>query len=214
MYNRIWEIFCGFCKSYLTVADLNLPVSITTLSLYLAHLHNKGLASASLSTFLFPGICSALNNMLNFKDKNTSFLKKYMTFFSLLLFLFSINANASKFLLFTDASGVHGYGAVFEKSWFYGSWNEEWLSYNITVTKLYPIVLAVGLWRERLANRSVCFQCDNEALALMLNKKSSKEKNVMYFLRKLVFLSLKFNILFKPNSQNNRIQFCYCYIIT
>lgn len=101
------------------------------------------------------------------------------------------------FLLFTDASGVHGYGAVFEKSWFYGSWNEEWLSYNITVPKLYPIVLAVGLWRERLANRSVCSQCDNEALALMLNKKSSKEKNVMYFLRKLVFLSLKFNILFK-----------------
>jgi hypothetical protein len=58
---------------------------------------------------------------------------------------------SDKFLLFTDASGVHGYGAVFEKSWFYGSWNEEWLSYNITVTQLYPIVLAVGLWRERLA---------------------------------------------------------------
>jgi hypothetical protein len=37
MYNRIWEIFCGFCKSYLTVPDSNLPVSITTLSLYLAH---------------------------------------------------------------------------------------------------------------------------------------------------------------------------------
>ena len=126
-------------------------------------------------------------------------------------------------------------GAVFEKSWFYGSWNEEWLSYNITVKELYPIVLAVGLWCERLANRSVCFQCDNEewlsynitvkelyaivlavglwcerlanrsvcfqcdneALALILNKKSSIEKNVMYFLRKLVFLSLRFNILFK-----------------
>ena len=51
MYNRIWEMFCGFCKSYLTVANSNLPVSITTLSLYLAHLHNKGLASSTISSY-------------------------------------------------------------------------------------------------------------------------------------------------------------------
>ena len=105
--------------------------------------------------------------------------------------------SSDKLFLFTDASGRQGYGAVFGTSWFCGTWDEEWQNYNITIKELYPIVLSVEVWGEKMANRSVCFQCDNEALVFVLNKQSSKEKGIMFLLRKLIFLSLKFNILFK-----------------
>ena len=82
--------------------------------------------------------------------------------------------------LYTDASGTHGYGAVFGQSWFFGQWNEEWLAQNITLKELYPIVLAIEVWGTQIANRSICFNCDNEALVYVLNKQSSSEKQVMF----------------------------------
>jgi hypothetical protein len=39
-----------------------------------------------------------------------------------------------------------GYGAVFQQSWFYGEWDDNWEDINITVKELYPIVLALELW--------------------------------------------------------------------
>ena len=47
---------------------------------------------------------------------------------------------SEKMFLITDASGV-GFGAVFENSWFYGNWNEQWHAFNITVKELYPIIV-------------------------------------------------------------------------
>jgi hypothetical protein len=35
--------------------------------------------------------------------------------------------------------------AVFQQSWFYGEWDENWEYINITVKELYPIVLALEL---------------------------------------------------------------------
>jgi hypothetical protein len=40
--------------------------------------------------------------------------------------------------LHTDASGSMGYGAVFQQSWFYGEWDDNWEDINITVKELYP----------------------------------------------------------------------------
>jgi hypothetical protein len=36
--------------------------------------------------------------------------------------------------LYTDASGSMGYGAVFQQSWFYGEWDENWEYINIKVS--------------------------------------------------------------------------------
>ena len=99
--------------------------------------------------------------------------------------------------LYTDASGVLGYGSVFQNDWFYGTWNAEWLEYNITVKELYPIVLSLEVWGHRMSNRSICFNCDNQALVYVLNKQTSTESNVMYLIRKLVLLTLQYNILFR-----------------
>jgi len=98
--------------------------------------------------------------------------------------------------LYTDASGSMGYDAVFQQSWFYGEWDDNWEDVNITVKELYPIVLALELWGNKLQNKSVMFNCDNEALVFVLNKQSSKDPQIMYLIRRLV-LSLSFNILFK-----------------
>ena len=99
--------------------------------------------------------------------------------------------------LYTDASGSLGYGAVFQQSWFYGEWDENWEDVNITVKELYPIVLALELWGKKLQNKSIMFNCDNEALVFVLNKQSSKDPQIMYLVRRLVLLSLSFTILFK-----------------
>ena len=87
--------------------------------------------------------------------------------------------------------------AVFQQSWFYGEWDENWEYINITVKELYPIVLALELWRNKLQNKSVMLNCDNEALVFVLNKQSSKDPQIMYLVRRLVLLSLSFDILFK-----------------
>ena len=88
--------------------------------------------------------------------------------------------------LYTDASGSMGYGAVFQQSWFYGEWDENWEDINITVKYLYPIVLALELWGNKLQNKSVMPNCDNEALVFVLNKQSSKDPQIMYLVRRLV----------------------------
>jgi hypothetical protein len=77
-----------------------------------------------------------------------------------------------------------------------GFTDAEWRDINITVKELYPIVLAVEVWGKRMANSCICFQCDNEAL-VYVNKHSRKESNIIFLIRKLVLLSLNFNILYK-----------------
>lgn len=105
--------------------------------------------------------------------------------------------SADMLQLYTDASGGYGYGAVFKHHWFYGQWDENWFHNNITVKELYPIVLSVELWGHEMSNRSLCFNCDNDALVHVLNKHTSTEPNVMFLVRKLVLLALKFNIVCK-----------------
>ena len=59
------------------------------------------------------------------------------------------------------------------------------------------IVLSLCLWGHRMANRSVLFFTDNEALVYVINKQSCRDKTLMQFVRKLVLVCLQNNILFK-----------------
>lgn len=89
---------------------------------------------------------------------------------------------ADNLQLYTDALGRFGYGAVFQNRWLYGEWNGQWIGTNITVKELYPIVLAIELWGREMANMSICFNCDNEALVYVLNKHTSSEPKVMFLI--------------------------------
>ena len=97
---------------------------------------------------------------------------------------------------YTDASGGIGYGAVCGPEWFLDTLPSSWLTFNITVLELYPIVAAVELWGVSWANSSICFFTDNEALVIIINKQTSREACVMVLLRKLILTCLRRNINF------------------
>lgn len=104
-----------------------------------------------------------------------------------------------KLNLFTDAAGSLGFGAVFENHWCYGKWPSDWLNKNIAFMEFYPIVLSLYLWGHLIQNRCILFFTDNEALVYIINKQSCRDRHLMFFVRKLVSVCLKYmyNILFK-----------------
>ena len=85
--------------------------------------------------------------------------------------------------LFTDAAGSKGYGAVFGKKWFFGSWPESWGSLNITFLEFFPIVIALHIWGRSMANKCTCFVTDNSALVDIINRQTSKHKLIMLLVR-------------------------------
>ena len=99
--------------------------------------------------------------------------------------------------LSTDAAGAHGFGAVFGTHWCYGEWPEEWHGLNIAILEFYPIALSLILWGDRIKNKCIIFFTDNEALVHVINKSTCKDRYLMNFVRKLVLVCLKHNILFK-----------------
>ena len=98
--------------------------------------------------------------------------------------------------LYSDAAGSLGFGAVFGRKWFYGSWPEEMRDYNITLKELFPIVLAVELWGSVLKNSCVIFHSDSSAVVHIVNSQTSKDSIIMILVRRLVLALMTYNILF------------------
>jgi hypothetical protein len=128
-------------------------------------------------------------------------LRTWQTFLSFFngrsLFLDDTWSNNHKLNLYTDASGAIGFGALFGREWCYGKWPENWLKYSIAVLEFYPIVLSLCLWGHRMSNQCVLFFTDNESLVPVINKQTSKDSDLMTFVRTMVLVCLQNNILFK-----------------
>ena len=102
------------------------------------------------------------------------------------------------FNIYSDAAKTLGYGAYFGKSRFSIKWpSDHWKHENITLLELIPIVVALHTWGGDLSNGVLKIHTDNEALHFVINKQSSKEEPVKEWIRKLVSLTLKYNILIK-----------------
>lgn len=97
--------------------------------------------------------------------------------------------------LFTDASNL-GFGCTFDRQWFYGPFETDWLKYHISVREFFPIVLAMEIWGESLSNTAVVLHSDNSAVVHVINKNSSKDPHLMKLMRRLMLASLKYNIHF------------------
>ena len=106
-------------------------------------------------------------------------------------------SSSDKLQLYTDAAGVLGFGALFGSKWCYGKWPLNWLHRNIAFLEFYPIVLSLHLWGHEMQNRCILFFTDNEALVHVINKQSCKDKALMFFMRALVLVCLRNNILFR-----------------
>ena len=99
--------------------------------------------------------------------------------------------------LYTDAAGSLGFGGLCGKKWFLGSWPQTWKKLNITVLELFPIVVAARIWGSMWQNKRIIFFSDNMAVVHVLNSSTSKEREVMILLRKLVLVTMNYNFQFQ-----------------
>jgi hypothetical protein len=97
--------------------------------------------------------------------------------------------------LYSDACGT-SYAAVFGPHWFIGEFPPSWLDRHITIKEFVPILLAILLWGQTIANKKILFFCDNMAVVEIINSQTSKDAPLMSLVRPLVIATLTNNILF------------------
>lgn len=104
------------------------------------------------------------------------------------------------FIIATDACTSIGFGCTFQEKWFCGSWpNDDWKKANIAVLELYPIFVAVNLWRSKFVNKTVKIMTDNWAVVEILKKLYSKDTFIRVLLRPVADLCMNNNILLIPS---------------
>lgn len=105
--------------------------------------------------------------------------------------------------LYTDSAGNKnlGCGVYLQGHWAYFGWPKKWqgssLMTDITFLELVPIVLAMCLFKTQFCDKKILFHTDNQAQVEILNKKSSKSKQVMQLVRPLILVAMLNNIHFK-----------------
>lgn len=102
--------------------------------------------------------------------------------------------------LFTDSavSALLGCGAYFSGKWVQFKWpdlwkNEQFMA-DITFLELVPIIIAMFAWKFFFINKKILLRIDNQALVMILNKRTSKSKYIMQLVRPLVLLLMRYNI--------------------
>jgi hypothetical protein len=68
---------------------------------------------------------------------------------------------------------------------------------HISVRELHPIVLALELWADQLANKRILFHFDNISVVYCINKQTYKNPDSMRLIRRLVVQVLTFHIYFE-----------------
>ena len=127
-------------------------------------------------------------------------------------------------VLTTDASGRWGCGAVTEQGeYFQLKWPDSWAEVNIAVKELVPVVIAVAIWGQQWAERTVLVRCDNMAVVHVLATGTARECRLMHQLRCLHFFSAQHQIQIQAEhlagslnsaadalSRNNMSLFLHC----
>ena len=75
----------------------------------------------------------------------------------------------------------------------------------MTFLEFFPVVVAISVWGSLLANKRIFFHIDNQAVVQIINKKSSKSPQVMALVRKFLLDTLHFNIIFRAEYINTKI---------
>ena len=115
----------------------------------------------------------------------------------------------SHFQFYTDSAGSVGFGIYFAGKWAQGRWPDTVLArkYSIALLELFPIVVGLQIWGSQLANSRVLFWSDNQTVVQVVNKQTSKCREIMKLVRRLVVVCLQYNIQFKaryvPEAHNN-----------
>ena len=105
--------------------------------------------------------------------------------------------------LFTDACGGEkgGFGIFFSGQWAYGKWPDNWvvegITRDMTLLELFPVVVALTIWSDKLRNQWVHFHVDNQAVVQVINSQTCKSDRVMNLVRHMVLTLLVNNIRIK-----------------
>ena len=94
----------------------------------------------------------------------------------------------------SDASGSWGCGAFDTRSgqWFQLQWPESWLSINIAIKEMIPIVIATALWGSQWSGGQVHFLSDNAAVVSALSSRAARDPHLSHLLRCLFFYEAHF----------------------
>ena len=105
---------------------------------------------------------------------------------------------SSDIKLFTDASD-RGFGAIFNKAWIQGAWNDERSSKSIDYRELFAIVAAALTWGHLWEGRRIIFVTDNLPITQVWSSGSSRTPDIMSLIRTLFLHAAKwcFTVSFK-----------------
>jgi len=96
--------------------------------------------------------------------------------------------------LYTDASGLQGWGAYWEGRWLQSHWSSSQCEMDITWKELFAIVLAVHTWGSFWSRRKILFHCDNQAVVDIWEKGSTRATHTMALVRLLYYCAVQHNI--------------------
>lgn len=105
--------------------------------------------------------------------------------------------------LYTDSAGGSGlgFGAYFAGKWAQGAWPQAWvqdgITSDITVLELFPLLVSLHIWGDKLCNKKIVFRVDNMAVVHIVNHMTSKSDRVMTILRAFTLLCLRLNVVAK-----------------
>ena len=107
--------------------------------------------------------------------------------------------------LFTDAS-LQGYGIVCGRQWVMQPFPKFEKEPSMTWRELYPILVALHVFRDKLCYKRVCFNTDNTGVFHILHTRTSPVPELMDLIRPITLQALHLNIAiatrFVPTDQN------------
>lgn len=75
--------------------------------------------------------------------------------------------------LFTDATGSIGYGAYFNGHWSAEVWPDKWiqegLTKNIVFLELFPVLVSICIWGDKLHSKRILLHLDNKGAVFCFN---------------------------------------------
>jgi len=95
----------------------------------------------------------------------------------------------------SDASGRWVCGAFWNSHWFQLAWTNTTCTeeVNIATKELIPIVMAAAMWGKAWGGLVVCCRCDNDAVVAVVNRRTSRDQDLMHLLRCLSFFEAAFS---------------------
>ena len=110
---------------------------------------------------------------------------------------YSVILQATDIDMFTDTSGSIGCGGIYTDRWFQMKWSPAFLKKckpSIEFLELFAVTVAVLNWAKFFANRRICLFMDNETIMKAINNSSSRCRNCMFLIRKIVMVGLQHNV--------------------